>query len=145
MHQCSRRTSPLPPPFHIQRPLTEIDFAKTKPYGAFLNDFNNITNTIQDGFASTSPSLNCEQWIWSTTQLILAIYEGLRVLHLGTNILGFINNLGLDEAEAINMLGQAIGALHKFFTADPTFSNPSEWQQCLCCLQITHTTVTEEH
>ena len=77
-------------------------------------------------------------------QLLSTIHSSLQKLHLDTSIPGFINNLRLKETVVIDTLEQVVSALYKFFY-NLTKESPTEWQQCLQCLQVSHTTVIEKH
>jgi hypothetical protein len=55
----------------------------------------------------------------------------------------FLWALGPDELESFKVLAEVVGSLNRYFS-DPTALNPEHWQQCLCCLQVAHVSITED-
>ena len=69
--------------------------------------------------------------------------EGIQVSIPFTNILGFLRALSPDELECFKTFAAAVASLNRYLM-DPSAQNPSQWQQCLCCLQVNHISIIKD-
>lgn len=51
---------------------------------------------------------------------------------------------GPETRDAVETFGKGVMALGHYFT-NPALGNDAEWRQCVRCLQVSHTQITEDH
>jgi hypothetical protein len=139
----------LPPPFHILNPLRGPDFANGKD-NAFYDALLAIQGFFKDGYEDHPDNddpdgfITRPQFIRGAAQLITAITEGIRVSFPLNDIPGFLIDLGPDELSSLKVFSEAVASLNMYLT-NPSALKPSQWQQCLCCLQVAHVSVTKDN
>jgi hypothetical protein len=71
----------VPPPFQIKQPLTKVNFnipvakddeESDNTHATFLEDLDSIQDILEEG-AGRHTTLNCEQWLCTSAQLLSAI------------------------------------------------------------------------
>jgi hypothetical protein len=143
--------SQLPPPFTITNPLHTSDFPEESGddgHSTFLPDLESLVDYFAQGYNDDPDrdiglTVTSSQFIRGAAQLVAAIMAGIRNTFPFSDTPQFLHQLGPDELESLKILGEAVGSLNKFFT-DPAAQTPNSWQQCLRCLKVAHTTITED-
>jgi hypothetical protein len=138
-------------PFTITNRLDKSDFLEQDPNEApntFLNDLESLEEYFEQGCRDNPTrdlclTINRQQFIRGAAQVLSSIMNGIRSTFLLDDSPQFLRALGPDELESFKVLAKAIGSLNCYFT-DPTALNPEHWQQCLCCLQVTHVSIMED-
>jgi hypothetical protein len=158
----SEDLSTLPPPFMIPVPLTDDDFPRGH---TFLADLETVQDFFKDGYDNNfikdkgkgddkgtdgneseednMDPLTSSQYIRGTAQIMAAIMQGIQSTFPLSDVPQFLRSLGPDDLDSLKVFTEAAGALNRYLT-DPTAQSPNSWQQCLRCLQVSHTTVTED-
>jgi hypothetical protein len=158
----SEDLSTLPPPFKISVPLTDDNFPRGH---TFLADLETVQDFFKDGYNNNyvkdksdddnketdgnesdednNDPLTSSQFIRGAAQIMSAIMQGIRSTFPLSDVPQFLRSLGPDELDNLKVFTEAVGALNRYLT-DPSAQNPNSWQQCLRCLQVSHTTVTED-
>jgi hypothetical protein len=88
--------------------------------------------------------LNRNQWARACAELLAGMHRGLRKSHNKPSALAYFTDMDPDEESAFLSMGKAAKSFACFFS-DPTAQNPTEWQQCARCLEVSHTTITQDH
>ena len=132
-----------PPPFQICRPLEDTDFGDEKAGASFVLDLDDTTSHVASGFQHHATFLTREQWLRTTSQLLASILQGIGTFRPDEYYQALNSDLNLDEDDALEDIGKALGSLHMYLKSPP--NAPSEWQQCARCLQVCGTTVTKDH
>jgi len=141
----------LPPPFTITNRLTRSDFPEQDPDEApntFLSDLESIEEYFEQGYFDDPDrdlclTLDKNQFIRGTAQTMAAIMKGICSTFPLNDSPSFLCTLGPDELASFKVLAKAVGSLNHYLT-NPTALNPERWQQCLCCLQVAHVSITED-
>ncbi len=113
------------PTLHISNPLTVADFTDTKFGDTFVDNLDDILDTITYGFKDNQPSsaLNKEQWLWATAQIMATIHQGLYKTFPLEDMLEFLATLGLDDTTAVGTLSYYLKNM-----------SGTHWKQCTRCL-----------
>ncbi len=101
---------------HITNALTITNFADTEFGDTFIDNLNDVINTIAYGFYMDQPgsALNKEQWLQATTQLMATSHQGLYKAFPLKDIPEFLASLGPDDMTAIGTFAEAIGTLNYY-------------------------------
>ena len=134
---------------HIDNPLTAADFPSSATTegsddeSTFVMDLKDILTEIKSGFLPRN-MLNCNQWARACAELLAGMHCSLRKSYNEPGAPAYFTNMDPDKESAFLSMGKAAKSFTHFFS-DPTMKNPTEWQQCACCLEVSHTTITQDH
>ena len=131
-------------PFAIENPLTAESFYINKDTDSPFNKIKKVQDILSDSFHPGLATLTHNQWLHTTTTVIITIIDELHSMCPDNLTLVPFADLNPNETNSINILGKATGTLECYFT-DPLAEHPMQWQQCLHCLKINHIEVTAEH
>jgi hypothetical protein len=79
-----------------------------------------------------------------SAQLIGAIMNGLHISCPADITPSFLSSLGPDKITAVDTLSQAVATLQLYFT-NPARADPTQWDQCLQCLQVNGIEISHNH
>jgi hypothetical protein len=131
-------------PFTIKNPLTTENFYINEDTDTPFEEIKKVQDILLDSFHPGLATLTHDQWMHTATLVVVAIIDGLCSVCPNNLTLVPFTDLNPDETNSLNILGKAIGALECYFT-DPLTKNPSQWQQCLCCLKTNHIKIMPDH
>jgi hypothetical protein len=134
---------------HIDNPLTAANFPSSATMdgsdneSTFITDLKDMIDEIKPGFLP-GHTLNWNQWARACAELLAAMHHGLRKSHNQPGAPAYFTDMDPDEENTFLLLGKASKAFARFFS-DPTMKDPTEWQQCARCLEVSHTPCTRDH